>query len=188
MKFEHPVAPALLRELLRYEPETGRLFWLPRRSEHFAYARAPEAFCRRWNTQFAGKEALFGVGASHGYQSGALFNRQYLKHRVIWAWVHGHWPVCEIDHIDGCRTNNRIENLRVVSRYGNMRNRKRNCHNRSGSTGVYWAKHAHKWRAEIMGDGGRVHLGYFADKAAAVAARKAAEPLHGFHPNHGRPT
>lgn len=181
-----PVTPALLRELLRYERGTGKLYWLPRTPEHFSHTLDPDLCCRRWNTAHAGEEAMPGASASHGYCAGALFDRQFLKHRVIWALVTGEWPTDEIDHIDGDRTNNRFANLRSVPREINMRNRKLDCDNRSGAIGVYWARHAGKWRAEIKGEGKRIHLGYFTDKAAAIAARKAAEPALGFHPNHGR--
>lgn len=180
------ISPTLLRELLRYEPETGKLFWLPRTPAHFAYTKCPGPFCARWNGQFAGKEALYGATATHGYPAGAIFNRIYLAHRVIWALVHGEWPAADIDHIDGDHENNRLANLRSVPRAVNMRNRKLGRDNRSGFLGVYWASHAGKWRAEIKSDGRRVHLGYFTEKSAAVAARKAAEPGMGFHPNHGR--
>lgn len=178
------ISPARLRELLRYDGETGKLFWLPRTAAHFAHTDRPAVRATLWNRQWAQREALFGIG-NHGYPTGSIFNRQYLAHRVIWAIVRGRWPSGEIDHMDGCRTNNRIANLRCVPRTLNMRNRRLSSANRSGAMGVYWAPHAGKWRAEIK-CGNRTHLGYFSDKRLAIAARKEAERENGFHSNHGR--
>lgn len=182
MTAEDKLPPALLSRLVRYVPETGKLYWLPRTDEHFG-GSWPR--CMIWNSKHAGREALCCIG-NHGYPTGRILDRQYLAHRVVWALVHGAWPEHEIDHLDGDRTNNRIANLRAVTRFDNMRNRKLNRHNQSGALGVYWAKHAGKWRAEIKAGDRRIHLGYFVDKAAAIQARKRAEPKLGFHPNHGR--
>lgn len=179
------MSPPQLRELLRYEPETGKLFWLPRTPESFGSPFYTARRCAAWNAIYAGEEAL-NRNHNQGYRAGAILNRTYLAHRVVWAFVHGQWPEDEIDHLDGCRSNNRIGNLRTVSRCDNMRNRQLSTKNTSGVMGVYWAPHAKKWRAEIKTDEARIHLGYFNDKALAVAARKAAERGQGFHPNHGR--
>ncbi len=43
-------------------------------------------------------------------------------HQAVWLVCHGRWPKGEIDHIDGDRLNNRIENLRDVSSRQNMLN------------------------------------------------------------------
>ena len=43
-------------------------------------------------------------------------------HRSVFAYHHGRWPEKTIDHINGCRTDNRIENLREVSQSENMTN------------------------------------------------------------------
>lgn len=182
MTADAALSPALLSELVRYVPESGKLYWLPRTSEHFG-GSWPRALV--WNERHAHREALCCIG-NHGYRTGRILDRQYLAHRVIWALVYGDWPSAEIDHMDGDRTNNQLTNLRCVPRTLNMRNRRLNRGNRSGAIGVYWAEHAGKWRAEIKGDGRRVHLGYFTDKGSAIAARKAAEPALGFHANHGR--
>ncbi len=171
-------SPELLRRLLRYEPETGKLYWLERTSD-------VDARFRQFNSQFSGKEALYGASSSNGYCTGAIFNRQYLAHRVIWAIVHGEWPD-HIDHINGCRTDNRIINLRSVNKAQNAQNMAKSRRNKSGAIGVYWAKHAGKWRAEITANGKRCHLGYFDTIHEASFARLDAQRRLGFHPNHGR--
>ncbi len=59
--------------------------------------------------------------------------------------------------------------------------------NTSGVTGVYWSKDALRWHAKIKVGGKSKHLGSFHTKDDAMAARKAAETAHGFHPQHGGP-
>jgi len=182
---DREIDPALLRKLLRYDAETGKLYWLVRTPDLFAHSDNADADCRRFNTQFAGKEAMYADSAGHGYCTGAIFNRQFLTHRVIWALVHGEWPIF-IDHINGIRTDNRLCNLRSVSRQENMRNARRPRTNKSGVIGVYWASHASLWRASIKVNGKNQHLGYFKSLGEAAAARTRAEREIGFHPNHGR--
>lgn len=177
--------PMLLRSLLDYDPETGGLSWRARPAHMFAEApRGAERAAASWNARYAGKPALAGVGRQ-GYARGAIFDRIYLAHRVAWAIYHGSWPDGEIDHINHVRTDNRISNLRLVSRDENCRNASRASNNSSGTTGVSWHKRAGKWLAVIVHDGEQRHLGVFTEFEDAVAARKQAERDLGFHLNHG---
>ena len=69
---------------------------------------------------------LKGRGKGRYARTGFYINgRHYylLYHQAVWLVCHGRWPKGEIDHIDGDRMNNRIENLRDVSRWQNMRNK-----------------------------------------------------------------
>lgn len=173
------ITPKLLRQLLRYDAETGLLFWLPRPREMFVSDRAFGCFKKRYE----GKEALGYL--SHGYKTGAVFYVSMRAHRAAWAIVHGCWPKGEIDHINGVRDDNRLANLRDVNSSLNSRNCKTFVHNTSGQTGVDWLPQNRKWRARI--NAGRLyHLGHFDKFEDAVAARKAAEERLGFHENHGR--
>ena len=115
--------------------------------------------------------------------------RGYMVHRIIYEMFHG--PASdshEIDHIDGIRDNNRIENLRLVTSSQNNWNSRNRKHNTSGLKGVYWENRKQKWRAQIGAFGKRKHLGYFATKEEAYAARLGAEKeLHGeFAPSEER--
>jgi hypothetical protein len=95
------------------------------------------------------------------------------------------WPEGEIDHINGNRQDNRIENLRDVPRSLNQRNSKLQNNNRSGVSGVFWR--ANRWEARIyLVSGQRKHLGRFKTFEEAVAVRKQAEMECGYHENHGR--
>lgn len=175
-------SPELLRQLLEYDPETGALSWKPRPVSMFKTSRAAKA----WNARFAGKPAF--TAGSHGYRAGTILGLSCLGHRVARAIHFGEWPGsgADIDHINGRRDDNRIANLRVVSRAENLRNQRRRANNASGVMGVSWHSPSKKWLAQIGASGRLKHLGYFTDFDVAVAARKAAEAVHGYSPNHGR--
>ncbi len=115
------IPPSVLRLLLDYDPETGWLTWRHRDYEDLAHLTS-RASCSKFNSQFAGKRALSCTAGSHGYLTGAIFGRQYLAHRVIWAIETDGWPDC-IDHINGNRRDNRIANLRSVSKAENAKNK-----------------------------------------------------------------
>lgn len=179
-------SPELLRKLLRYEPETGKLFWRERGVEMFSDGKqSAEHTCNIWNSKHAGKEALTARN-SEGYRHGRILGRSYKAHRVIWAMVHGEWPVKQLDHVNGVRDDNRIKKLRQVTKAENSKNLKRPSNNNSGVMGVCWVKRCEKWRSQIQVKGKNKFLGYFTDFNEAVAARKAAEVKYGFHKNHGR--
>jgi len=85
-------------------------------------------------------------------------------------------PAGIVDHINGDGLDNRRANLRVVDKSGNGLNRhKLDRRNTSGATGVSWSKEKRLWYARIKVRGHVRALGYFRDKEAAIAARRAAE-------------
>lgn len=173
-----------LDKLLRYEPKTGLLFWRKRTEDMFTDGGHSAAHtCAKWNSRFAGREALTKVNI--GYRCGRLNYQYVLAHRVIWKMMTGADPI-EVDHIDGDRSNNRWTNFREVTSSGNNRNSSRRSDNTSGVVGVFWNKQRGKWMAITALHGKQQYLGLFTSFDEAVAARKAAEVEHGFHPNHGR--
>lgn len=113
-----------------------------------------------------------------------LKGKQYPAHRLVWLLKTGALPQGDIDHEDGNGTNNRLHNLRDVTRQVNLQNARRRIDNKSGNTGVRLTK-GNKWRSEIRVNNVSINLGTFGDKNDAIAARKAAEKHYGFHPNHG---
>lgn len=178
MKFDAPLTADLLRRLLRYEPETGRLFWLLRTADMFVATKARTAAheCARWNARYAGREAFTTVN-SKGYLKGEIFDRAYLAHRVIWCLVRGVWPSAMLDHRDTVRTNNRFQNLREATRDQNARNRRS-----QGGTSQFLGVHRHgrKWQAAIRSHGSKTYLGSFnSEEAAARAYDAAARQRHG---------
>lgn len=173
-------SPELLRQLLRYEPETGKLFWLERPLGTFA----DETRGKIWNIRFANREA-FTAYNGQGYRIACLKGKMLRAHRVAWAIYYGVWPVGFLDHVNQKRDDNRIENLRNADFGINARNASKSLSNRSGQTGVHWNKRARRWRAKIRHGGCEQQLGEFVDFDQAVTARKTAEALLGFSPNHG---
>ncbi len=171
-----------VRELLTYDPKTGRLFWKRRAIHHFC----SEAQWKRWNTRYADREALT-TEANQGYRQGAIFGRQYLAHRVAWLIETGEWPVREIDHKNGVRSDNRWTNLHEAGPSANMRNLSLSRTNTSGVTGVVWDKREGKWRAQISILKKCIHLGYFDTIEGAALARQQANAENGFSSRHGEP-
>lgn len=167
-------SPEYLRQRLRYDPDTGKLYW-----------RYWEPNGPRWNSQWADKEAF--TAQRDGYRIGWLRNKGLLAHRAAWAIFHGAWPEGVLDHRDKNRSNNRIKNLRASSRTGNARNQYRCRLNTSGVTGVILHKGTQKWVARIGVNSQRIYLGLFDRLEDAAAARKAAELEYGFDPTHGEP-
>jgi hypothetical protein len=104
----------------------------------------------------------------------------YLAHRLAWAFVNGEFPKSDIDHVNGIKTDNRIENLRLATRSENQCNRGKHANNKSGFKGVNWNQSVKKWAARCMVNGKRTHIGYFDDVALAAAAyQQVAVSLHG---------
>lgn len=162
----------VLRELLRYEPETGLLFWLPRPVESFENAMR----AAMWNGRYAGKPAF--TADTRGRRSGAILGRNFLAHRAIWCLVTGQWPTHTIDHRDGDPSNNRWANLRAATRSQNVRNRASAKGSSSWFLGVTWAIRRGKWRGQIEANGKRYWLGDFTDELDAARAYDAAAIVH----------
>jgi hypothetical protein len=173
------LSPATLAALLRYNPTTGELFWRYRDRSMFGNEGT---FCA-WNARWAGRCAFSQNG--EGYLTGKILGRKVKAHRIAWAMHYGSWPQGEVDHIDGDRSNNAAQNLRVVSPRQNSRNRGVTGRNTSGVLGVIWRQKCNKWEASITLNRKPKHLGMFANFDDAVAARKSAEAAHDFHQNHG---
>ena len=159
-----------LRELFDYSPLLGAL---------------------TWKTQLSSRGAVGSVAGTplkRGYVIVRVRRKTYLAHRLIWKLHHGQDPgAMHIDHINGDTTDNRIENLRLVTPTENQRNSKRQRNNASGCTGVCWDNRSGKWRADIRAVPlKQITLGYYDDWFDAVCARKSADNRYGFHENHGR--
>ena len=152
-----------LREVLRYDPETG--LW-------------------QWRTTIA-KRARAGSPAGtlkrSGYVRINIFGVAYPSHRLAWLYVYGRWPSQTIDHINGNRADNRICNLRDVPMRINIQNkRKPVCTNRTGFLGIRRDPTSiARWSAKIVVDGKAVFLGQFpSPEDAHQAYLKAKRILH----------
>lgn len=112
---------------------------------------------------------------SHGYavrqvKVGGKRNNTYLHHLVLPA-----KKGFDIDHINRNKLDNRLKNLRYVTRSQNIYNMGLKTNNTSGHKGVTWDKRRNKWRAYIGGSVARKELGSFKNKSDAIKARKNAE-------------
>lgn len=159
------VSAQRVRDLFDYERQTGRLIWRQ----------------NKWPAR-AGNPA--GAVSKDGYVIVGVDMRTYPAHRLIWLHVHGEWPKQQIDHIDGDRANNRLENLRDVNASMNMQNlRNSKRRNKScGLMGVSFSKNAGRWMAAIKIGSKNKYLGYFdtPEKAHAVYLAKKREVHEGF--------
>jgi hypothetical protein len=162
-----------LRKRLRYEPETGKLFWLDY-----------EGMSKSWRARWAGKEA-FTADGDRGYLRGGVDSKKILAHRAAWALHYGEWPCNQIDHINGLTGDNRIVNLRVVTSQENLRNVSMRRNNTSGVTGVYFHNTNNKWVVQIKLDGRHKYLGSFSTIEEATEVRKEASAKYGFTERHG---
>jgi len=174
-----------VRELINYDPETGKCYWRTRDVKWFKDGKftAPHS-ANMWNAQWAGTEITRKT--NKGHYNCSLFYQRIMVHHLIWMYMIGEWPKEQIDHINGIPNDNRWCNLREVTSAENQKNMKRPVNNTSGSIGVVRNKAANKWQANIGVNGKSVYLGLFEKFEDAVAARKAAEIKYGFHENHGR--
>ena len=171
------VDPEILRQRLSYDSESGALTWKHRPN----ITKGDKVF----NKRFAGRPALTWV-CPDGYMRGCIHPFGVIRtHRAIWAMMHDEYPEF-IDHKNGDRTDNRLANLRAVTKRENAQNQKRRTDNTSGATGVSWHAASGKWRARIQVGDKRTDVGLFATIAEAAAARRVAEGSHNYGPNHGR--
>ena len=160
-----------LQAMLHYDEFTGFLFWRTRLDRS-----------TRWNSRYAGQRALYVP--TRGYCHGTIEGARHLAHRVIWKMITGVEAVT-IDHIDGDRSNNRIQNLREVTKAENLKNKGVSLKNKRGHTGVFRKPNDCKWTAYIDANCKRHYLGRFHTVEEAIHARKRAEIRYGFHVNHG---
>lgn len=147
---------------LQYDPVSGEFRWLN-----------PPAKARR----YIGERA--GTLTARGYVRIKVDGRLYAAHRLAWLFSYGFWPENQIDHINGVRHDNRIENLRDVSARVNSQNRRRaNANNSSGLLGV--SKSRNRFQALIRDESGHMtYLGKFdSAEAAHDAYLSAKDRLH----------
>jgi len=182
---EKLVSPSYLRAFLDWCPETGALFWRARHGGMDLFGKTVTLReSRLFNTARAGGRA--DKLNARGYAVLQIAKRPFLAHRVVWGFHCGAWPDGPLDHINGTRSDNRIDNLRCVTTRGNNVNKALDKRNGYGCHGIFRIHRLERYGASINFEGRTVYLGSFKTLEEAVAARKAAEPVYGYHENHGR--
>ena len=154
--------------------------------ELFVYDR--ETGIIKWRKRTRGRRAnpVVGSSESNGYIRIKFEGKKYLAHRIAMLLAYGFYgDGLEIDHINHVRDDNRLVNLRFVTRSDNNRNKSRSSKNASGATGVFYCKDARKYRAQITVDRVITHLGYFDTLEEAAEVRKAADIKYNFNVGHG---
>lgn len=151
-----------VKELLDYDPETGLLTWK----------------VNRRGSAKAGDVIKTVDGA--GYIQLSVDSKRYLAHRVIWLWNYGYFPENQVDHINRIKTDNRLCNLREVSRSCNLQNTNLSMRNSTGVKGVSPDKSG-LFRVFIMFKGYQSCVVSCKDFVEAVAHRLAAEQCFGLN-------
>lgn len=143
-------------------------------------------FVWKKNTGGKGKKGeKAGTLAVNGYIKIGIGNKEYLAHRLMWLYVYGKFPETNLDHIDRCRSNNSISNLRLATQKQNCENMFRTRQNTSGYKGVHFMKRLEgrkkPWQANITHNGKTIHIGYFATAEEAFSQRKLFENIYFTH-------
>lgn len=156
-----------VRELLRYEPDTGHLFWIAGNSPKAKTGEPAGYVCKH-----------------NGYVIIALFGVLQRAHRVAYLLSVGTWPSAGIDHINGNKSDNRWENLRLANDRENGANRPANKNNKCGLKGVTTGRPG-KYIARIMVNRRTIHLGTFSSPEAAhqayVSEAERHQGIYAFH-------
>ena len=148
-----------VRSILDYNPLTGE-FWR-----------------KYWNQK---KPA--GSGQSKGYRRITIDYSQYYAHRLAWLITYGEWPTDQLDHINGNKLDNRIENLRPATAGQNCQNVGRRRRNSTGFRGVLRFKG--RFRGRFMADGKMIDVGYY--DTAIETARAVNEAMLKHHGEFAR--
>lgn len=139
---------------LRYDPETGSLWWL--------------------TGKFSGR--LAGGLQDCGYRVVYIFGTYYRAHRLAWILAHGDIPEdALVDHINRIPSDNRLCNLRLATAGQNSANSKSRTVRAKGTKQVASTGH---WTARIRSKGKEIYLGVFKTEAEAAAAYARAAAVH----------
>ena len=150
-----------LKEVLHYDHETG-------------------IFTRKIKTASNTKIGDIAGGLTdQGYSTICIDYKGYRAHRLAWMYLYGYFPK-EIDHINGNRLDNRLCNLREVTRSENNQNHKKlRSNNTTGYVGVSQFKRDNNFLARIVVDGKIKSIGYFdTPEEASEAYLKEKRLLH----------
>lgn len=155
---------------LRYCAETGKIFW--RLDSYGGFKKS---------VLIHAKDDEAGCTREDGRRTIRINDKLIFRYRLAWLLHYGELPYGEVDHINGLNNDDRIENLRVVTRKMNQQNMRTTLSNKKSCKllGVYKNKtgRSKPWRAAITKDGKQIYLGAFATQEAAYAAYVTAKRL-----------
>jgi len=128
------------------------------------YNEATGVFTRKTSKKGSPAGAVVGSRENTGYLKMSIDGKIYRAHRIAWIYFYGEIPGV-IDHIDGDRSNNAIQNLRNVDQKTNMENKRMFKRHLAGAH-----RCRDKWRTSITVDRKTVHIGVFDTAEQASAA------------------
>jgi len=144
-----------------------------------AYVKANFHYCPETGefthlaTRYRGQQA----GSFHrlGYRVIGMKQSIFYAHRIAWLYMYGEWPQGELDHISGDRADNRISNLRIVTRQENMQNIRSKSKRKNSTSkllGVSFEQRmkTRPWRAVVYLNGKNHCCGYWPTEEEAHAA------------------
>ncbi len=159
MKYRDLTTVERVRELVRYEPDSGNLVWITRRK-----GQHPPG-------------SVAGTLGRDGYIKVRIDGLTYQAHRLIWLWFTGAWPENEIDHINLDKSDNRWCNLRPATHMENMINVRVR---RDGLKGAYFDKKKKHWYSNIRVKNKQFRIGTFScEMDAHLAYCRASKEYHG---------
>ena len=110
---------------------------------------------------------------TNGYHQIKIDGKIFLIHRLLYAKYHNIIipDNLVIDHINRIKTDNRIENLRLVTKSQNNQNTSKQMNNTSGYKNIYWRKDNNKWIVRFQLNGKKIHYGWFENIEDAIRKR-----------------
>jgi len=126
-----------------------------------------------------------GTLTKNGYLSFGINNNEYLVHRIAYFIHYNIMPPEQVDHINHNRCDNRIDNLRLVSKFENQQNMSLSKRNDSGIVGISFDNSRKKWIAQIR-ENRKTHMKRFSTKFGAIRQRLKWNKEFNFHDNHGK--
>lgn len=151
------------------------------------YDKLTGIFTRNYSNRRVKKGSVAGGIDLHGYINISVNKKLYKAHRLAWLYEFGMFPNGDIDHINGQRSDNRLENLRDVSRFVNLQNlRQAKSNSKTKLLGAFPAKIG--FQSSIKTNGVKVCLGTYttAEEANRVYI-KAKSELHNSPSTSGIP-
>lgn len=128
-----------IKDVLRYEPDTGKFFWIKRQGSH------------------GNPNEEAGYIKKDGYRVIEYNYQTWKASRLAWYFIYGYMPIKYVDHINGNRDDNSKINLRGADVRQNGQNRKE--HRAGRLVGAY--RRGNRWSAQMQINNKKVWLGTF---------------------------
>lgn len=165
MSLESTLTQEFLNEI--FEHKQGGIYWKTKTHK----------------TIVIGKKA--GRRRPDGYMAVGIGGKIYKVHRIIFMMHHGYFPQT-VDHINGIKDDNRIENLRAATFSENCLNRGLRPDNEAKAKGIRWCKNSKAWMVRVTVNKIRMFFGYHKDfELAELVAIEARDKYHKKFANHG---